>query len=740
MSLTAGFDLVFEISDSALERLVLAQMPVGLPVTEPVELPPQLVSIGDVNGTIQMVLDQLTVRFLSEMGVAQVRIEATHAQTSISSSFLTRTICPLQGVFVVQAPIMIGSSPIPNSNLELRQAQIDLQNATVTHSFSNPENIEAVIPGASALISLAFRDQFRSSMLSNLASPLAGVGPGIAFNANGDGSLVPLVVTRIEIKYVPGGLVLFCNLDNATRRNGDVNAKAGVAIPPNRDLALHLSPGGFRRKLFCPIVAEQAKAPVSSLPTACGNAGSFSMHVAQADTDVDITRIEETFEFGRIRVDGSFRKSGFCYELTGSFQGQITFPSRLGAKFDLLATHSDYDVDWYCELAATVIGALTGGAAFGAFSLLGVKLFESGMDASFTSKLQSGLTGLSIAPAPFGANLFKQMSFTTPIVTPNGLTLPGFVGLSYFVYHPQQKKAELLGAIARSGTRSVDSGIVQLQTPCDQEPLLYPWTMFAVTETADFRLITVGYTRPLHEVHWRLYVTNAAMTGVDQFALEGNGDLEVEVHTVVPDIDGEVQVRQKVIIGYNASADSMLLVNKTPEKGLYAFTLQVSGTDCGGKPLSAWHSLGFTGLVLEVGGGWHERWADCMEGLFKRLKDKIPYHEYVPPVEKVDRPPEGRFKQFFDVFINHADHSNIAMIKLTKLAHAETVARVHLQESGRHMETLVRATQAKAIAEESARVRQLAERVESLRSQLDTSIAELQNVEGQLFQMTGISR
>jgi hypothetical protein len=293
------------------------------------------------------------------------------------------------------------------------------------------------------------------------------------------------------------------------------------------------------------------------------------------------------------------------------------------------------------------------------------------------------------------------------------------------LYRAQPRSVRLSGAIATSDSYVVDSGTVELQTPSESAALPYPWTLAQISETANYSIVTAGYARPNQNIEWQLLVPNAAQSGVEVYAIADVGELTFEVETVIPDVDGDVQLRQAVRVGYRTSSTGIVLTNLTPERGAYSCGVQFTGTDCAGTPLWAWRAVGFVGLVLQVGGGWHERWAESMEQIMQRLKRKIPLREGIPPVEMVDRPPPDRFRVFLEAITRHLDTRSASMIVLTRLAHAETVARVNLREGERRLGVLVQRQAAPRFAQTGDEVVALALRVAQLTRALARAQGEL---------------
>ncbi len=81
------------------------------------------------------------------------------------------------------------------------------------------------------------------------------------------------------------------------------------------------------------------------------------------DDGIDLTKLEMTLEDGFIRVAAGVKKSGFCYDASGTVAARIMLAIQDGelvVRSEVEDPVVDIDVPWYCYLAGAVIGGLVG--------------------------------------------------------------------------------------------------------------------------------------------------------------------------------------------------------------------------------------------------------------------------------------------------------------------------------------------------------------------------------------------
>ncbi|MGZ8758763.1 MAG: hypothetical protein ACXWXC_12595, partial [Aeromicrobium sp.] len=86
------------------------------------------------------------------------------------------------------------------------------------------------------------------------------------------------------------------------------------------------------------------------------------------EEDVELTELSVAPRDGFIRVSATVRKSGFCYEASGTVAALIRMEIRDGrliVESEVEDPDVDINIPWYCALAAAVVGVIVGGLLFG---------------------------------------------------------------------------------------------------------------------------------------------------------------------------------------------------------------------------------------------------------------------------------------------------------------------------------------------------------------------------------------
>ena len=135
--------------------------------------------------------------------------------------------------------------------------------------------------------------------------------------------------------------------------------------------------------------------------------------------DLNITSIIYSFASDHIDINGTFEKSGGCYEASGSFHGTIKF-SISGKTITPIVTMDepdiDVDLDWYCWFVP-----LFGGPQMLIFDVILHKIADD-IVVDISTKM---LDALSAGFKSIGVGSDMGASFDEVQITPEGLTLNG---------------------------------------------------------------------------------------------------------------------------------------------------------------------------------------------------------------------------------------------------------------------------------------------------------------------------
>lgn len=359
MSLLAGFDVVTELSGSAVLDLIKRRLQLGgASINPPSEL--TLPLSGTVTGTFHAILDDLTLTLDPVTENATLRF--LFSNTSVLSWNPAFQLVTLDGAVTVTVPIGLGS---PGPAQRALTAEFDAATVALTFSLSAAVKINTGLAGTGITAGQlkTFLEGEITTAITQLGTPF--LGNGFVVTPGADGSLNPLVYTTLTRHLVSASptnqaVCLLGNVLLPNAGNGNVQLKTAPAITPGNNTCVSIAPEAFHVLTFCPaMVTELSASSAGALPLTCGSAAGFQTE------GVTLTSIADHFTAGHINVDGTFMKSGFCYDATGTFHGEITFSSSgatLTPNLSMGPPDVDVSVPWYCGPA--------GGVAIGVTSLI----------------------------------------------------------------------------------------------------------------------------------------------------------------------------------------------------------------------------------------------------------------------------------------------------------------------------------------------------------------------------------
>jgi hypothetical protein len=351
MSTMAGFDLVIEVSQKTVLHLIQANLRfAGRPLNPPFELDLPIPIGVDAYAAVMV-----TSMSLDLAAGQDVRLILNFENTSILSRIPSLAITLLDGKVTIHTGLQLIDAPGVNQ----KALAADLGAATVTVAFSDGARwkIAAGLVGlpieAPTLIDLAegqIQSFVRSAGLQVIPKPTFTVVPGNI------GSISQGVFERLMLHNIAGQAVGLFGMLLPDKPLGDPSQKTASSIPLSQDLCVEIGADAFHRLIFCPNLAGTD--PVSGLPPSCGS-GSLDQG------GVTFTNLSDTFIGGQINIDGTFDKSGFCYDAHGSIHAAVTLDISVIYHTQVIRAHValdgpyiDVDVPWYCTLAEILVGPI----------------------------------------------------------------------------------------------------------------------------------------------------------------------------------------------------------------------------------------------------------------------------------------------------------------------------------------------------------------------------------------------
>lgn len=716
MSLMAGFDIVTEISNETITKLIKKNLQIGgQAVTPPFEITVPIT--GPASGSAHMIVTDLVVD-LNADDTMTLTLTFEDGSVVVTSPF-NRTIYPLAGSFTIKAAIQLVNGATPNT----KQLSVNLGAATTTLAFT-PASTTAINndlngTGINAATFATMANSALGGFVHSIPNPTLPVAFTVVPGSNG--SLAPsLVFEDLKVHCIhhadraKQALGLFGILLAANHGNGNVSQKTSTAIAAaNNGICISLSPGTFRRFAFCPAISQALGISMSNLPTACGSAGSVEKD------GVQITQIKDTFHNGFIAVNGKVQKSGFCYDANGSFSGKITLSvsgTTLTPSLQMDEPDVDVDIPWYCYLAAGVVLGPIGLVIAGVIDGVADGIAESLASDALKNALGAGLPNVSLGG-------LSGASFSSVQVTTEGMTLQGTVPV--FVPSPATSKSlSLSGSVVTTLSEVLSSGTWHAQVWCQPEAKDYPYTEYAQHQKGTYALSSKLTPVPLAP-EYRLNV------GGNAYPLTGNSGTisipNVQCHYPMPLATGGTAVTQTVHVGYSISGSQVTLTND-PVEGNYSLYLYAKAKDPDGAyvkkngvAIETWKHVQFQGNHVAIGGGYSQDVQECaaqmrewLKGILQKYVPKKPFPDW-PPVNYPN--PEEVIIYIRDVMglgIRQAD----AILLQSKIAHGSSFHRALLSPQASRGFKLQVNTDARRVAE-------LGSQIESLAGQIkDVSLAQ----------------
>ena len=230
------------------------------------------------------------------------------------------------------------------------------------------------------LIRINLRDKLWLTEIDVLGSPIPGLN-GLFATFLRDSvqliALLPVLVNRATTSNVTMKAADVRIIDDTSPADKDASAAlitfgGGAAGNRNAFTQSFISPGGnggiaVSFAWMCRVISPMIDSSLQ-LGGAFTNCRLTRTVPIDQDEEVDLVGLTITPADGFIDVQAKVRKSGFCYEATGTVGARIKIKvsgGNLIVQAQVDPPSIDVDIPWYCWLAGAVIGALLGGVLFG---------------------------------------------------------------------------------------------------------------------------------------------------------------------------------------------------------------------------------------------------------------------------------------------------------------------------------------------------------------------------------------
>jgi hypothetical protein len=682
MSLTAGFDLVLEISNALLLKLLKSNLKIqGVAANPPFEITVSITTSG-VTASGHVIVDDLQLDLNADDTVTVTLLFSN--SSIIAETPLPLTVSALDGNLAIQAPIKLGESGTPNKKVPV----VDLGAATVTVNFTQAAQNKISSALAGTLITLpVFMNlvtQAFTDFVHDLGVQMAPLGSKEGFNVvpGVDGAISPsLQFEKLEVHCIPHAdrnkqaVGLFGIVLAANHSKGNHIQKTATAITAGHDVCISISPETFQSKILCPIIAKELipkefekdpLAAVSKLPPSCGSSSGVEKD------GVKITGISSSFAQGHIDLNWFVSKSGFCYEANGSVHAEVTLQmdgNEIEPEFQVDQPDLDIDIPWYCYLGAGLILAALGGVIAGLVGVVALAIVDA------VAHVEPKLRDIEPEEQALGAlgAYFDDLS-----TTPEGLTIYGTMSVA--LPAPASRSIQLNGSVVTTSAEVLSTGTYH-NTFCFEGD--FPYIEQAQKQVGTYDVVPTLLGRPLI-LEWQISAGNVGAWGQKitesaKVPLAGQSGTvsipQVATHYPFPLPDGTI-VTKDVNIDYLMSGDAIKLTNK-PEDGNFDFWLHVKAKDPVGNVAETTKQGYFEGDAVIIGGGFQEQLQDCLNNLLKKLKalTSRANTEIMPPWVPVNYPVPDELIALIQSVVRSGVPEADELLAHTKLLHGSSFYR-----------------------------------------------------------------
>lgn len=662
MTILAGYDLVLELRREALLRALQAKVRIQDQfLIPPFELNAPF-SINEIAGNLQLLINGLDLHLLA--GTDRIALVMTFSNSNISTEKSPLvdegSVALLSGVLRIETPLHLRDRRTEGQAATTKRVTVALD-VSATHiefDASSRERITAEIDGLMTWDDFQRRgDENATAFVWSFGA--IEVGDGFSVLEGVDGSIGPLRFERLDtLRCVTEEVVvLFGNLLLENHNNGDSARKTYIAVgrdaQKNRDyeICLAISASAFRALQFCPDVfmdiSHREDMPdrafvTQHMPGCCGSAESI-----RTDDDVDVVELCDTFEVGWIRIDGRFRKSGFCYEASGGFQGQVGMRVVTEAppgqppvrQLRTTVTYSpptvDAHVDWYCKAAAALLGGTLWSPVIGATL------------AAVADSIATVVARIFADPPPgnertgIPGGLPREVSLGDAQIDPEGFLMQCIWDISR-PYLGDEKKPSVrliegpmdntlwdIPKIGRFHYSSVYCGDGDFSYSAVRQNQRHSFT--AVTRLLA-RPVQFEFWLEVYEGFWGRESSPQLISSVQLTGASGSVVLPVNTHYPLPMPDGIEVTRHNATIEFTRTNASSVTFSNDPADGNYRCSLRVRAQDATGQVVEDWAGMIFEGVAVEPDHAYKQHIFACQLRAAKDAARTLPTEAFDLPI------------------------------------------------------------------------------------------------------------
>jgi hypothetical protein len=708
MSLMAGFDLVTELSQDALLKLLKANGSMdGEPMSPPFDVELSL-AIASLTANVHLLVNDVSLVLTAGTNQLTLVLEFDSGEVTNDGALL---IQGLDGFINIDADVVLATIPqatLAGLGYTLKILRVDFSGATPSLQLS-PQAKQNIANGlATAGVSLSESDleAEAGTALTNKVRSMSPVdyGPAVTLPGKGnqqvngflvkpgmDGSLNDSVLgavryTTLDVAQFIGAqaLGMFGTL-LASTAGGNAAEKTSTAILPGMDISVSLSPDAFKHLNFCPgasrsmldqVDADQKKSLFdtddevlqfqnSQMPGCCGPAGSLDAG------GITMTNICCSLEQGDIRIEFDFKKSVPCADVTGSAYQKLKLSlnqnSIVSTVIENPAPTINADVTWYCQLAVYLLSIAGLQAALGT-AIGAVINYVIGQIGDLVGNLLSKGKNKpqQVSPVPLGT--FPNVTFLNIDVSEEGINLNGTMAIT--IPPPAPKSLALVVLHVTDDTPvELSSGSYHYSgNPSLGCPAMdFPYTEYSQQHEAQFEPIPLNLASPyqlqyfveFYRGFWGYNQEPQLVSSVQLTGFSGSVTLIADTSFALPLEAGTQLMNQPVTVNYEISTrrvlkfvDQIITLSNVPKDGCYVVTLRAQATDADGVILEASKAYPFVGNYVDMGGGYQQFMANCLSNL-KWVSQRI--RTTPQPVGVTGDPPPAGLNQF----INEVNQSGL---------------------------------------------------------------------------------